>query len=185
MGLLDGWQADRDRRRRAAAFVRTLHVEPDATEVAWLARFVTAGDADHAAWELRYARRALGLVVAQRDALDDWTASLVARELAESLAADPHVAVGALPLAERQFNDRLASYREALVERSPEPLGVRLADVLLAYAGAPDARPEQVARVAVVLARYVDEANAALREAFGVASLPDDVPPSEAVRPAS
>ena len=71
MGLLGDWQADRERRRRAAAFVRTLHQEPDPSDVAWLARFITAGDSDHAAWELRYARRALGFLVAQRDAPDD------------------------------------------------------------------------------------------------------------------
>ena len=180
MGLLGDWQADRERRRRAAAYVRTLHQEPDPGDVAWLARFITNGDSDHAAWELRYARRALGFLVAQRDALDDLTPSLVARELSAALSTDAHVAVGMLPLAERQLNDRLAAYRAAMVERTGEPHVVRLARVLLQFAGDDEARAEQIARRAMVLGRYLEEANAALREAFGIASLPEDVAPSEA-----
>ena len=180
MGLLGDWQADRDRRRRAASYVRSLHQEPDPADVAWLARFITDGDNDHAAWELRYARRALGFLVAQRDALDDRTPSLIARELSAALGTDPRVAVGMLALAERQLNDRLAAYRTAMAERTGEPQVVRLARVLLQFAGAEDARAEQIARMAVVLGRYLEEANAALREAFGAASLPEDVAPSEA-----
>jgi hypothetical protein len=181
MAILGEWQADRDRRRRAAAFVRTLHREPEPADVAWLAKHVTLGDTDHAAWELRYARRALGFLVAQRDALDDRTASLVARELSDALSTDPHVAVGMLALAERQLNARLAEYRRALAERTTEPAAVRLARVLLAFAGDADPRPEHVARCGVLLGRYLDDANADLRQAFGVASLPEDLPPSEAV----
>jgi len=104
----------------------------------------------------------------------------VARELTGALATDPQVAVGMLGLAERQLNDRLAAYRRALAERSGEPTIIRLARVLLEFGGATSPRPEQLARIGVLLGRYMEDANAALRNAFGSASLPDDVPPSEA-----
>jgi hypothetical protein len=86
MGLLRRWQAERDLRRRATACARALAREPAEEDVHWLAAHGTAGDLDHARWELRYARRALGLIAAQRDALDDRTASAVAHALAAELA---------------------------------------------------------------------------------------------------
>ena len=66
------------RQRRSST---ALFREPDAADVEWLAATATRGDLDHARWELRYARRALGLITAQRDALDDRTASIVARAI--------------------------------------------------------------------------------------------------------
>jgi hypothetical protein len=171
-----------DRRRRAAAYVRALQSEPALADVTWLAGAAAGGDTDHASWEWRYARRAVGLLVAQRDALDDLTPSLVAQELSEALTRDPHVAVGMLPLAERQFNERLAAYRDALASRSGETLGVRLARILLAFTGTVRPKPEILARAGESMARCVEEASAALEHAFGSPSLPDDVPPSAAVR---
>ncbi|MBV9879360.1 MAG: hypothetical protein JO180_02640 [Gemmatirosa sp.] len=183
MRLFGDWQADRDRRRRAATFVRALHAEPGDEDVAWLADVAAGGDVDHARWEWRYARRALGLLLAQRDALDDRTASLVALELSEALVRDPHVAVGMLTLAERQFNERLAAYRDALRSRSGEGVGTRLARILLAFAGTVRPKPEILARGAAALDRYVDEVSAALAAAFGAPNLPEDVAPSSAIRP--
>src|SRR6185437_12094853 len=72
--LFARWRAERDLERRATTFVQTLFVEPGSADVEWLARVATRGDLDHARWELRYARRALGLIAAQRDARDDRTA---------------------------------------------------------------------------------------------------------------
>ena len=61
--------------------MRTLMSEPGPDDVDWLATRATRGDIDHARWELRYLRRALGVLVAQRDSLDDRTPSEVLRAL--------------------------------------------------------------------------------------------------------
>ena len=82
-------------------------------------RRATRGDADHAAWELRYLRRALGILVAQRDALDDRTPSEVLRTLASRMARDPNVDGELRELADRQFNARLSAYRDAFTSRGP------------------------------------------------------------------
>jgi len=176
--LFGDWTAERDRKRRAASFVRALHAEPDEEDVAWLAATAAGGDTDHARWEWRYARRALGLLVAQRDSLDDRTPSLVAQELSESLARDPNIAVGALALAGKQFNERLSAYRDALLSRSGEPTATRVARILLAFTGLVRPKPDVLARAAATLGRYLGEVSVALEQAFGSASLPEDVPPS-------
>lgn len=177
---LFGGGAAREARRRADAYARALWAEPAEDSVRWLAETATAGDPDHARWELRYARRALGLLVAQRDALDDRTGSLVARAITEAMATDPAVAVTATALAERQFNDRLAAYHDALQQRSPEPVGTRLGRVLLVFAGSVRAaRGSGLEPAGRLLASYLEESNAALREAFGTAELPDDERPSQ------
>lgn len=179
------WQAERVQRQRAARYIRSLQREPAADDVDWLAAAAAGGDADHARWELRYARRALGLLVAERDALDDRTASLVARELTASLARDPHVAAGMLPVAQRQLNARLRAYGDALGKRdSGRAARARLGQALLAFAGGEGhvPRDEQAARAGEMLARFIAEANASLRGEFGAAALPEDVPPSAAAR---
>src|SRR5262245_1967900 len=76
MPLFARGRAERELQRKAEAFVAVLFREPDPADVQWLAEAATRGDTDHALWELRYARRALGLIAAQRDALDDRTASV-------------------------------------------------------------------------------------------------------------
>ena len=113
----------------------------------------TRGDHDHARWELRYAARALAVIVAERRAHDDRTPSLVAGAVHDAFAADPNVAPESADLAERQFNDRLAAYRDALQSRTREPAATRLARVLLAFAGALRAmRGEGLGVVAELLA---------------------------------
>jgi len=177
--LWQNWRASRELTRRAASYVAVLGAEPDASDVAWLALAGTHGDRDHACWELRYARRALGLLSAQRDALDDRTASVVAHALAETLARDPAVAAGKLRMAERQLNARLTGYAAALSNREGAGSGWHLGRRLLEFAGRRDAvAPEDVMRASELLSRYLDEANSALREHFGLASLPEDVAPS-------
>ena len=180
-GFWRRWQEDRALRRRAASYIAALQHEPGDDDVRWLATNGTGGDVDHARWELRYARRALGLLAAERDALDDRTASLVARELEAALGRDTNIDATKLGVVAKQFNARLRAYGEALSIRGGEPTGARLGRALLAFAGvAKDAPEAAVARAGEVLATYLGDANEALRREFGVASLPENVPPSAA-----
>lgn len=173
------WRQQRRLRQNAAAYVHTLLTEPDQSDVSWLAERATAGDVDRARWELRYARRALGLLTAQRDALDDRTGSIVAREIGESWSADRNVAAGMRHVAERQFNARLRGIAEAIAARaSNEPTAARLGRALLAAAGAPHPTSEDVAHAGGIAARYLEQANESLRASFGTASLPENLPPS-------
>jgi hypothetical protein len=174
------WRDDRARRLQASIYVATLLAEPSVGDVRWLAEGVTRGDEDHARWELRYARRAAGLLAAQRDALDDRTASLVSAALARAWRRDPQVAVERRDIAARQFNTRLAAYADALAERGGrETTGARLARVMLGFAGRLDPSPAEISAAGERLAKYLAEASDALRSAFGAAALPDDVAPSE------
>jgi hypothetical protein len=172
-------------RQAAAAYVQVAFAEPAAEDVRWLAALATGGDEDHAAWELRYARRSAALLLAQRDALDDRTGSLVAHALDHAMADDPNVAADLTDLAVRQFNERLAAYRDALDGRSSEGRGARMGRVLLVFSGSVRAaRGAGLAESAAVCERMLAELGAALAGAFGEASLPDDRPPSALVRPA-
>ncbi|MEP7345444.1 MAG: hypothetical protein ABI877_09255 [Gemmatimonadaceae bacterium] len=179
-GLLDEWRNGWRLRRGTVAYVESLLRDPDADDLASLSALATGGDEDRARWELRYARRALGVLVAQRDALDDRTGSEVARELGAAIHNDRHVATDMVKVAERQFNDRLSAFRDVLTTRRPdEGTGSRLGRVLLRVAGfAGDPGEDAVQRAGEILVRYLGDANDALRKAFGTASLPDDVPPS-------
>lgn len=181
MGFLSEWRARRAIEQRAQRYLKIVNDEPAGVDVRWLAEFTTGADEDHARWELRYARRALGLVAAQRDALDDSTGSAVARAMSELLARDPLIDPAKREVAERQFNARLRTYREILVQRDPrEPTGARLGRALLGFAGQIGG-DEDVARAGEVLAGYLEEANEALRKEFGAAALPENVAPSEAL----
>ena len=172
------WRTARERQRKGAQFVARVVAEPADADVAWLARTATRGDDDHARWELRYARRAIGLLVAQRDALDDRTASIVASALGESFERDDRIDQSRRDLAERQFNARLSAYRDALGAR-PSDSGPRLGRTLLAFSGGAFRDvDDNVLRAGQILSDYEKDANAALREIFGAASLPEHVPPS-------
>src|SRR5689334_6464051 len=94
------FREDRALLRRSAAFANALMAEPDAADIAWLAEKATRGDTDHARWELRYLRRALGILVAQRDALDDRTPSAVLRALMDRMDRDRNVDTELRELAE-------------------------------------------------------------------------------------
>lgn len=183
MPLFARWRAERELQRKAASYVASLFREPDPADVEWLARNATRGDMDHAQWELRYARRALGLLAAQRDALDDRTASVVAREITEGFARDQHIAAGMLETAERQFNARLSAYRDGLAARAGAPTPIRMGQTLFAFAGGSfKVRDDNIVRAGELLGTYLAEANSALRDAFGVATLPENVAPSEILR---
>jgi hypothetical protein len=143
----------------------------------------TRGDSDHAAWELRYARRALGLVSAQRDALDDRTGAEVAHVMAAAFETDPRIARTRLELAQQQFNARLSAYRDALGTRAGAQISARLGRTLLAFAGGTFREvDENVTRGGALLEAYLREANEKLRALFGTASLPEHVPPSAIAR---
>ena len=174
------WRAGRERQRRARTVAAAFRREPDPSDVAWLADAAANGDEDHARWELRYARAALGLLVAQRDALDDRTAAEVSAELLTSLAEDPAIAVDLRELAERQFNERLSAYREALHLRGGTVQAAdRIGRCLLAFAsdGARTAG-SPLAYAIELLERYSEEASEVLRSTYGEAHLPEDVKPS-------
>ena len=166
-------------RRTAALYVRTLLDEPDADDVSWLATAATRGDADRARWELRYARRAAGLLSAERDALDDRTASAVARELGESWLKDRNIAADKRHTAEQQFNARLRTLGDALTARSsPEPTSTRLGRALLFAAGQFAPPSADLDRAGRIVSGYLERANEALRKEFGTATLPENVAPS-------
>ncbi len=174
----------RRRRQRAGSVVAVLFREPAEGDVLWLADVAAGGDVDHARWELRYARRALGLLAAQRDALDDRTASDIAAAIAAAFAIDPHVAPDHRALAERQFNDRFTTYREALQSRGG-PVGPadKLGRMLLAFASdAARTAGSPLPRAIALMERYLVEASGALRDAYGGApELPEDRKPSDAL----
>ena len=173
------WREQRRLRRSAAAYVQGLVAEPDDEDVTWLTAAATRGDADRARWELRYARRAAGLLSAERDALDDRTASAVARELGEAWGSDRNIAAGKQHMAERQFNVRLLALGEAMGARaSAEPTATRIGRALLMAAGATSPSPTDIERAGAILSRYLEQANESLRRLFGTASLPENVPPS-------
>lgn len=177
--LFGSSRANSARHARARHYVQTLMVEPPDDAVEALA-VVGDGDRDHARWELRYARRTLGLLVAARDALDDRTASDVAAALEDAHRNDPNIAAGRIAVADRQFNERLAAYREAMAERGAElSTSERLGYVLLTFARATDRGGQHLSQAARVVGEMLGDCNASLREAYGEAQLPETVKPSE------
>lgn len=178
MAFFKEWRAARQLQRKADQFVAALTAEPEQSDVSWLAVTATKGDEDHARWELRYARRALGLLVAQRDALDDRTSSLVARALGDAFGRDDRIGADRRELAERQFNARLSAYRDAMGARGSD-VSTRLGQTLLAFSGGSFRDlDDNVRRAGSLVDGYAREANEALRTVFGTAVLPENVPPS-------
>jgi hypothetical protein len=166
------------RRRAVQSYVAAASAEPADDDVAWLAAAIGDGDADRARWELRYARRSLALLVAERDALDDRTGSQVAKEMRQALQMDRSVAAGMVALAERQLNERLARFRTAFSDRSSsDAVDARVARVFLDRLGVRDVSGNAV-RAAQIIRQYTNQSQDALRTAFGVAQVPEDQPPS-------
>ena len=176
-GFLSAWRLN----RRAVSFVRSLFAEPEPEQVAWLAALEPNGDEDHARWELRYARRAAGMLAAQRDAVDDRTAAAVGRALTDAFHGDHTIARERADVALRQFNERLSAYREVLATRQATPTRQRLGQVLLTFLGRPTSATEDTAAHAGdVVEQALSSANATLRREFGDVVLPANVVPSEA-----
>ena len=181
MRLFATFRDDRALLRRSAAFADTLMAEPAEADIAWLAENATRGDSDHARWELRYLRRALGILVAQRDALDDRTPSAVLRALMDRMDRDPNVDSELRELSERQFDARLSAYRDAFTSRGHGSPALRVAQNLLAFSGGPIRSGDPVVvRGARMVEEVLAQANGQLRATFGEPSLPEDVRPSEA-----
>ena len=166
------------RRRAALAYVQGASAEPDDDDVQWLASILGDHDDDRARWELRYTRRAAALLVAEREALDDATGSLVAREMRQALQLDRSVAAGMVAVAERQLGQRLTSLRTAFTDRSPgETPDLRAARAFLDRLGVRDVTAN-MPRVASIVRKYHEASQESLRKAFGIASVPEDQPPS-------
>jgi hypothetical protein len=183
MRLFRSFRDDRALLRKSAAFASVLMGEPAPGEVEWLAQVATRGDVDHARWELRYLRRSVGILVAQRDALDDRTPSEVLRHLLHRMQKDPNVDSALRDLAERQFNARLSAYRDAFGSRGHGTPALRVAQNMLAFAGGPIRADDPVVkRGAEVVADTIAIASEALRQSFGVVELPEDVSPSRLAR---
>lgn len=181
MRLFATFRDDRALLRRSAVFADTLMAEPAEAGVTWLTEKATRGDVDHARWELRYLRRALGILVAQRDALDDRTPSAVLRALLDRMDRDRNVDAELRELAERQFNARLSAYRDAFTSRGHGSPAMRVAQNLLAFAGGPIRSGDPaVVRGTTLVEESLVQANEQLRAAFGSPALPEDVRPSEA-----
>lgn len=173
MGMLAEWRATRDRRRRSATYLEALLHPPEPDDLRWLA--TVAGDGETARRELVFARRAVGLIVAERDALDDRTASDVAHQLAAVVDREARET----PAMGRAWAERWRAYTAALAVRgAPEAPASRLARVLLAGAGVAEPSPDALIRATQFIVATRTRANEALRAVFGVASLPEDVPPS-------
>lgn len=183
MRLFRSFREDRALLRNSAAYASVLMAEPATDDVDWLAKVATRGDVDHARWELRYLRRSVGILVAQRDALDDRTPSEVLRALVHRMQKDPNVDPTLRELAERQFNARLGAYRDAFTSRGHGTPALRLAQNMLAFAGGPIRGDDPVVqRGAELVTDAVTSANEALRANFGVVELPEDVSPSRLAR---
>src|SRR3954471_21005461 len=126
MSLLAEWRLTRERRKRAAVYLTAINHEVAAADVAWLAAFMPAPDEKLALRELLFARRALGLIVAERDALDDRTASGVAHQLAGVISLEARLDAD----AGRAWSERWRAYTGALAARgSPEAPAARLGRV--------------------------------------------------------
>jgi hypothetical protein len=148
--------------------VRALGAPLPGGEGAWLEALGVASVTAHR--ELTWATRAIGLIVASRDALDDLTVSEVTHALERATTRDPG------------WIERCQQYLGAHAERgAAEPVVRRLARVLLAGAGV-DPHPAALEAAGTFLARQRIRLNGELGRAFGVANLPDDLPPSAAVR---
>lgn len=167
MGLIGEWRAARERRRRAERYLAGLLTPPEATDVDWLVALT--GDRQRALEELVFARRAVALMVAERDALDDRTAADVAHVLAAAVEGQ----------AGADWASRWRAYSSALAVRGQaDTPAMRLGRVLLDGAGVAEPGVEAIERAAQFIGAQRARANEALREAFGVASLPEDVRPS-------
>ena len=183
MRLFRLFREDRALLRKSAEYAAALMREPTPEEVTWLATDATRGDTDHAQWELRYLRRSLGILVAQRDSLDDRTPSEALRALLHRMQKDRNIDSGLHDLAERQFNARLSAYRDAFTSKGHGSPSTRVAQNLLAFSGGPIRADHQAVQRGTALVReYLVAANAALQEAFGKVELPEDVPPGKVSR---
>lgn len=173
MSIWTDWQAARARRQRVELYLNQVLRDVDTAVVPGL---VTAADSEKVVQrEIAFARRAIGLIVAERDALDDQTAADVSHQLAPVVSAESRRD----PETGRLWAERWRGYTAALAARgSQETPVMRLARVMLDGAGVSNPSAELLQQAT----RFVQETrgalNESLRTAFGAASLPEDVRPS-------
>jgi hypothetical protein len=173
------WKAARERRQRASNYLAALLHDARHEDREWFRSIANGRADDSVSRELRLARRAIGLIVAERDALDDRTASDVAHLLADVIRSETRQDSS----TGRVWAERWRGYSAALTARGvPEAPAARLARVLLEAIGIDSPPRDLHAKATQWVLSTRSEANEALRAAFGVASLPDDVKPS-ALRP--
>lgn len=173
MGMWAQWRAGRDRRRLASRYLDALPRAVAPHDAMWLCDMGVREDI--ARRELAFALRAVALIVAERDALDDRTASDVAHRLAPEIQREFHTNAG----TGRAWDQRWRAYTGALAMRGESATpAARLARVLLGGAGLAAPEPEQVVRATAFITEARARANESLRLVFGVASLPDDIRPS-------
>lgn len=175
MSILSEWRIARERRKQATIYLAAITQPVAPADVDWLTRLAPNSDERLAERELQFARRALGLIVAERDALDDRTASDVAHQLAGVISAEARRDA----VAGRAWSERWRAYTSALAARgSTESPAARLARVMLAGSSVEQPTPEQLLRATQFILTVRAGANEALRTTYGSASLPEDVRPS-------
>lgn len=175
MSILSEWRVARERKRRASVYLAaiTQHVAP--ADIEWLAKLTDGRNEVLATRELQFARRAIGLIVAERDALDDRTASDVAHQLATVISSEARQDA----VAGRAWSERWRAYTGALAARgSTESPAARLARVMLTGSGVFAPTSEQLLRATQYILAVRTGANESLRTAYGSVSLPEDVRPS-------
>lgn len=173
MALWSGWQLSRERHRRASRYLEVLTHAPDQASLRWLIGH--APTPETALQELDLARRAIALMVAEHDALDDRTVADVTHELNAILAAQGDDGA----VSNRLWTERLQAYTAAMARRGTGDLPrARVARVLLAACSLPDPSPEVLEQGAELVAYYRQASNDALRAAFGDARLPENIRPS-------
>lgn len=181
MSFLSDWRVARERRRRAAVYLGAITQPVAPADIEWLTRIAEGPHDNLAIRELQFASRAIGLIVAERDALDDRTASDVAHQLATVISSEGRRDSA----AGRAWSERWRAYTSALAARgSTESPAARLARVMLTGSGIEAPTTEQLIRGTQYILAVRAAANEALRTAYGSASLPEDVRPS-AVRTVS
>ena len=175
MRLFRSLRDERALLRKSAEFVAVLMPEPAPADVEWLAERATRGDVDHARWELRYSRRAVGS--SSRSATRSTTArrprSLARASAAHAEGPERRRRIGPR-LAERQFNARLSAYRDAFTLARPRYAGASGWRRLSSRSPAGRFRGDDpvIQRGGeIVAATYLAEANEALRDSFGAAEL--------------
>jgi hypothetical protein len=178
VGLLANLREQRRRQAAAERYVASLLVPADADDVAWLMEGagVTRAVVER---ELAFAQRAIGLIVAERDALDDRTAADVAHAIDALVKRE----AGSQRAQAEDWVDHWLEYHDALAVRGrAEPPLRRIARVLLRRVGVSDPGSAQLVRAVGIVTRNRLAANEALTAAFGVSDLPEDRLPSDVYR---
>ena len=178
MGFLANRREARKRQEAAERYLAVALQPGDPADVAWLSE-IAGASSSAAERELAFAQRAIALIVAERDALDDRTAADVAHAIDALTEREARTRAGERDV----WLDHWREYADALAARGRhEPPLRRIARVLLRRLGVTDPGSPQLVRVVGIVTRDRMAANEALREAFGTASLPEDRAPSDVWR---